>query len=153
MLADLYENADRTLVLQTPFEKPVNSIVTSSFGKTRIFNNSSSSYHSGTDFRAYTGTTLKSVNSGVVILSENLFYCGNTVIINHGSGVFSVYCHLSESKVSEGQKVSTGDVIGLSGSTGRVSAAHLHLSIKYDNNGTFQFIDFLDMMERSQVLR
>lgn len=153
MLSELFKNADKNLVLSSPFQKPVYSKITSAFGTTRVFNGTRKSYHSGTDFRAYTGTPLKSINSGTIILSQNLFYCGNAVIINHGSGIFSTYCHLSESKVQRGQKVQRGDIIGLAGATGRVSAAHLHLSIKYDNNGTFQYIDFLDMLNRSQNLK
>jgi len=86
--------------------------------------------HKGTDFRAATGTAVMAINSGIVRVARLFDTYGNTIIIDHGNGLSSLYMHLSKIKVKEGQNVIAGQVIGLSGQTGYVSAAHLHLSIK-----------------------
>lgn len=86
--------------------------------------------HKGTDFRAPTGTKIFAINDGVVSLSKSFIVYGDTVVIDHGAGVESLYMHLSETKVKAGEKIKKGDLIGLSGSTGYAEAPHLHLSIR-----------------------
>ncbi|TKX32789.1 peptidoglycan metallopeptidase Pgp3 [Campylobacter aviculae] len=111
------------------FAIPLASFITSDFGKARIFNNQVASYHSGTDFRALSGTPIYAANSGIVKIAKNRYYAGNSVVIDHGLGIYSQYYHLSKINVKNGQKVKKGELIGLSGATGRVSGPHLHFGI------------------------
>ncbi len=112
------------------FIRPIDSEITSEFGVKRIMNNKKESLHRGTDYRGKTGTPIQSVNSGIVALTDNHFFGGNTVVIDHGLGLYSVYLHMSKANVSKGDQINKGDIIGLVGSTGRASGPHLHLSIK-----------------------
>jgi murein DD-endopeptidase MepM/ murein hydrolase activator NlpD len=93
-------------------------------------NKKKTSVHRGTDFRGKTGTPVRALNSGTVVLSEDLFYGGNTLIIDHGMGLYSVYMHLSKFNTKKGEKVSKGDLVGFVGSSGRATGPHLHLSVK-----------------------
>lgn len=111
------------------FNLPLKSYVTSSFGNARVFNGKIRSFHSGIDFRARKGTKIKAVNSGIVVIAKNRYFAGNSVVINHGRGIYSCYYHLSRILVKKGQFVKKGDVIGLSGKSGRVTGAHLHFSM------------------------
>ena len=86
--------------------------------------------HKGTDFRAATGTEVFAMNAGVVKVSRLFTVYGNTIIIDHGNGIMTLYMHLSKLNVREGDRVKTGQLIGLSGKTGYAEAAHLHVSIK-----------------------
>ncbi len=86
--------------------------------------------HKGSDFRASTGTKVLAINSGIVRAAKTYSSYGNSIIIDHGMGITSLYMHLSELKVKQGDKVEIGQVIGLSGQTGYATGAHLHLSIK-----------------------
>ena len=113
-----------------PFEKPIKSAITSPFGSKRLFNGKTKSYHSGLDFRAAVGTPIYAANAGIVKLSQDLFYSGNIVIIDHGMGVFTNYAHLSRMDVVPGQFVKRGQQIGLAGATGRVNGPHLHWGAK-----------------------
>ncbi|WP_024955204.1 M23 family metallopeptidase [Sulfurospirillum arcachonense] len=112
-----------------PFEKPMSSKITSSYGNARVFNGSLKSFHSGTDFRAPTGSVIRVVNDGVVVVASNRYYSGNAIIVDHGEGIYSSYSHLSKIDVKVGQKVSKHEKLGLSGATGRVTGPHLHFSI------------------------
>lgn len=112
------------------FLKPLNSKITSPYGAKRIFNNKKSSWHNGIDFRAKVGTPIPSTNKGKVILVRHLFFNGKTVLIDHGMGIVSLYCHLSDYSVKEGDIVDKGDIIGLGGNTGRSSGPHLHWGIR-----------------------
>jgi len=112
-----------------PFLMPLKSKITSDYGNARIFNGSLKSFHSGTDFRAPTGTKLRAVNDGIVVVASKRYYSGNAVIIDHGEGIYSSYSHLSKIGVKVGQRVKQSEVIGLSGATGRVTGPHLHFSI------------------------
>lgn len=111
------------------FSIPLASFITSDFGKARIFNHKISSYHSGIDFRAISGTPVYATNSGIVKIAKNRYYAGNSVVIDHSLGIYSQYYHLSKINVKNGQKIKKGDLIGLSGATGRVSGPHLHFGI------------------------
>ena len=85
------------------------------------------------DLRAPTGTEVRASGSGLVVLSSDLYYSGNIVIVDHGGGLFTLYAHLSELRVKEGQEVAAGDLLGLSGATGRVTGPHLHWGAKIGN--------------------
>jgi hypothetical protein len=113
-----------------PFKPPLNGLVTSPYGTRRLLNGKLKSYHGGVDFRAASGTPIYAANTGIVGLAKNLFYSGNIVILDHGSGLFTVYAHLSRIDVSPGRLVEKGQVIGLAGATGRVSGPHLHWGVK-----------------------
>lgn len=114
----------------TAFERPVDGPVSSVFGKGRKMNGETKSPHSGTDFRSPTGTPVRAMSNGRVALVADLFYTGQTVVVDHGEGLFSLYAHLSKVMVSEDHELSAGDVLGEVGSTGRSTGAHLHLTVK-----------------------
>ena len=134
-LKEVYAAAilDRALFSEK-FRRPLNSKVTSLYGKRRVFNNKKDSWHSGIDFRARTPIPIPSSNRGKVVFTGDLFFNGKTVIIDHGLGIFTLYCHLSKIKVQEGEIIPKGDIIGLSGNTGRSSAPHLHWGVKVGGN-------------------
>ena len=100
------------------FRAPVNAEPTDSFGTRRVFNGKIDSVHKGMDFRAAVGTPVRAGNSGVVVLARPLYFEGNCVVIDHGLGLFTLSMHLSRIDVKEGQHVSTGERVGLSGATG-----------------------------------
>ncbi|MFJ7996039.1 peptidoglycan DD-metalloendopeptidase family protein [Streptomyces sp. NPDC096310] len=90
----------------------------------------SSGYHTGVDFVASTGTTVKAVGAGTVVTAGNGGSYGNQIVIRHENGLYSQYAHLSSLSVSAGQSVTTGQQIGLSGATGNVTGPHLHFEIR-----------------------
>lgn len=112
-----------------PMLRPVPGEVTSLYGLRRVFNNVPKNPHKGLDLDAAEGDPIQAADTGVVTLAEDLYYGGNTVIIDHGLGVFTTYMHLSAINVARGQRVERGEIIGLIGSTGRVTGPHLHLSL------------------------
>lgn len=111
----------------TPLVRPLPGILTSEFGVKRLFNGEPRNRHRGVDFRGAEGTEIHSLAAGKVVLAENQYYSGNVVIVDHGFGVYSNYCHMSALKVREGDVVKASQVLGLVGSTGRVTGPHLHL--------------------------
>jgi murein DD-endopeptidase MepM/ murein hydrolase activator NlpD len=113
------------------FRAPVAAPPTDSFGTRRVFNGKLASIHKGMDFRAATGTPVRAGNSGLVVLARPLYYEGNCVVIDHGLGLFTLSMHLSRIDVGEGQRVATGDRLGLSGATGRVTGPHLHWAVRW----------------------
>jgi murein DD-endopeptidase MepM/ murein hydrolase activator NlpD len=115
------------------FHRPVSAPPTASFGVRRIFNGKLASIHKGMDFRAATGTPVRAGNSGVVVLARPLYYEGNCVVIDHGLGLFTISMHLSRIDVQVGQRVTTGDRLGLSGATGRVTGPHLHWAVRWQD--------------------
>ena len=115
------------------FRAPVHAAPTDSFGTRRTFNGQLASVHEGMDFRAATGTPVHAGNSGVVVLAQPLYYEGNCVVIDHGLGLFTISMHLSRIGVHEGDHVAAGQLIGLSGATGRVTGPHLHWAVRWQN--------------------
>ncbi len=113
------------------FAAPVNAAISDVFGVERVFNGSVQSTHQGLDFRVPSGTPVAAVNRGRVILARPLFFEGNCVVIDHGQGLLTLYLHLSKFSVKEGDDVSKGQPIGLSGGTGRATGPHLHLAVRW----------------------
>ncbi len=115
------------------FHAPVHAEPTDSLGTRRTFNGRLASVHKGMDFRAPSGTLVRAGNSGGVVLARPLYYEGNCVVIDHGLGLYTISMHLSRIDVREGQRVSRGEPIGLSGATGRVTGPHLHWAVRWQN--------------------
>lgn len=114
------------------FDAPVPAQATDSFGTRRMFNGKLASIHKGADFHAAVGTPVRASNSGTVVLARPLYFEGNCVVIDHGLGLYTLSMHFSRIDVKEGQRVNTGDVLGLSGATGRVTGPHLHWAVRWE---------------------
>jgi murein DD-endopeptidase MepM/ murein hydrolase activator NlpD len=108
------------------FVLPVSSEVSSPFGYRRVINGTPRAPHTGVDLRAPLGTPVIATNHGRVVLLGDFFFSGNSVVLDHGGGLYTMYFHLSEFRVETGATIHRGDVIGLSGMTGRVTGPHLH---------------------------
>ena len=112
-----------------PFTRPAKGKMLSRFGLHRVFNGDTKGRHTGLDFRAWLGTPLYAMAAGRVVLTGSFYYAGNAVLIDHGNGLVSLSAHMSKMLVREGDVVEAGQTIGLSGATGRVTGAHLHLGV------------------------
>ena len=117
------------------FTAPVDAAISDVFGSQRVFNGKTSSPHLGLDFRVPSGTPIAALNDGTVILARPLYFEGNFVVLDHGQGLLTLYLHLSEFKVHEGDQVKRGEEIGLSGGTGRATGPHLHVAVRWQ--GTY----------------
>lgn len=127
------------------FARPVLDPANSRFGSRSIFNGSRSSPHTGADFLSGSGTPIKAPNRGRVRLADGLYFSGNTVIIDHGLGLFSLFAHLSAFTVKEGDDIATGDIVGLVGATGRVTGPHLHWAVRV-NGARIDPLSLLDVL-------
>lgn len=130
----VYGESAPTPYFTKPFKRPMKSYITSEYGVKRVFNNKKDSWHSGTDFRGAIGTPIPNANRGRVVFTGDFFFNGKTVIVDHGMGIHSMYCHMSEITTTEGEIVPTGAIIGKVGATGRVSGPHLHWGVKILGN-------------------
>lgn len=126
-IAAIYAASTPERLWSEPFEAPIPGATGGrNFGHRRIFNGQPRAPHSGADLAATVGVPVRASNRGRVVLAKNLFFSGNAVFLDHGLGVYSVYLHLSEISVEEGEIVDRGSVLGLAGATGRVTGPHLH---------------------------
>ena len=110
-----------------PAEAPTSAV----YGSQRIFNGVAQRPHYGLDFRVPTGTPVHAMNDATVLLARPLYFEGNCVVLDHGQGLLTLYLHLSEFKVKEGDVVKRGQEIGLSGGTGRATGPHLHVAVRW----------------------
>ena len=126
-LRDIFDRVTPERLWDGNFRIPLDGVTTgSNFGKRRILNGNPGSPHTGVDFPAATGTAVRATQRARVALAEELFFAGNTVVLDHGLGIYSFYGHLSEIGVKAGDALETGAVLGKVGATGRVTGPHLH---------------------------
>ena len=132
------------------WRRPVPGTVISPFGCRNIVNGMERSPHSGVDLRAPAGTPIKVTNRGIVVLTANHYFSGKSIIIDHGGGIHSMYFHLSRISVETGEVVEKGDLIGLTGSSGRVTGPHLHFGIRLDGRriNPLKLIEISGRLER-----
>ncbi|WDF92647.1 MULTISPECIES: M23 family metallopeptidase [Aeromonas] len=115
------------------FDKPVNGPLSSPFGLRRFFNGEERNPHSGLDFAVGAGTPIKSPAAGKVILIGNYFFNGNTVFVDHGQGLISMFCHMSKVDVKLGQSLPRGGIVGRVGATGRATGPHMHWNVSLND--------------------
>jgi murein DD-endopeptidase MepM/ murein hydrolase activator NlpD len=113
------------------FRAPVKAQISDVFGTSRTFNGRVRSVHEGLDYAVPEGTPVTALNRGTVLLAQPLFFEGNCVVIDHGQGLLTLYMHLSKIEIKEGEHVSSGQKIGLSGGTGRATGPHLHVAVRW----------------------
>lgn len=112
------------------FTRPVDDPLGSPFGLRRILNGKPRSPHAGVDFRSPRGTPVRAPAGGRVVLADDLYYTGRTVVLDHGAGLFSLYAHLEEILCAEGERLAPATILGRVGSTGRSTGPHLHWGVK-----------------------
>ena len=144
----IYGTVTQKSYINSKFIMPLDSFITSAFGKARVYNGSLKGYHSGTDFRAEVGTPLIASNDGVVALVKDRFYSGGTVLIDHGHGVYTCYFHMSKFSVKKNERVTKGQKIGLSGQSGRVTGPHLHFAVRI-NGVQVDPLQFIELMNKN----
>ena len=132
LLADVFGRSAPERLWSGPFAAPVEGKATSSFGRLTLLNGQPNGRHQGADFRAAGGTPIAAPNAGRIVLAEALYFAGNTVVVDHGLGLFSLFAHLSRTDVAVGQSVQRGEVIGAAGATGRVTGPHVHWAVRMD---------------------
>lgn len=129
-VAAAYRPVTTDIVPTRAFTVPIAGVTGTNFGERRVFNGEPRAPHSGADLRAATGTPVHATNRGRAVLAKSLFFTGNTVILDHGLGIVSLYAHLSRIDVKRGDVVEKGQIIGLVGATGRVTGPHLHWAMR-----------------------
>jgi len=115
------------------FDKPVKGPLSSPFGLRRFFNGEERNPHSGLDFAVGAGTPIKAPAAGKVILIGNYFFNGNTVFVDHGQGLISMFCHMSKIDVKLGQSLPRGGIVGRVGATGRATGPHMHWNVSLND--------------------
>ncbi len=117
----------------TRFIYPVTGRLSSPFGLRRFFNGEEKRPHSGLDIAAPEDTPIKAPAAGTVVTVGDFFYNGNTIFIDHGQGLITLYCHMNRIDVHEGQQISQGQLLGVVGKTGRATGPHLHFSVSLND--------------------
>ena len=128
-----YQQFSSNLPGNVLLDKPVQGPYSSSFGLKRFFNGEARAPHSGMDFAVGAGTAIRAPAAGTVTLTGDYFFNGNTVFIDHGQGLVTMYCHLSVIGVKVGDVLARGQVLGKVGATGRVTGAHLHWNVSLND--------------------
>ena len=129
----IHNTITNEILWREQFLSPITGVTGSNFGKRRVFNGEARNPHNGADLRATAGTPIQSTNRGRVVLAKDLFYTGNTVMIDHGIGIYTLYAHLSRIDVQKDAIVERGQTVGLAGATGRVTGPHLHWGARVQN--------------------
>ena len=129
-LEEIWQRVTRDRLWGKAFVRPASGPLGSAFGLRRVFNKKPKSPHAGVDIKAPAGAEVVAANHGKVVLARDLFFTGNTVIIDHGLGLYTVYAHLSRIDVEAGATVERAARIGLVGATGRATGPHLHFGVK-----------------------
>jgi murein DD-endopeptidase MepM/ murein hydrolase activator NlpD len=133
-LREIYDRVTPERLWNGKFQMPLTGdFKGSNFGKRRILNGHAGSPHSGVDFPAPTGTPVHAAQKGRVVLAEELYFSGNSVIVDHGLGIYTFYCHFSEIEAKVGDEVEAGTVLGKVGATGRVTGPHLHWGLQVEH--------------------
>jgi murein DD-endopeptidase MepM/ murein hydrolase activator NlpD len=130
LLARTWESSAAERQWSGPFVRPVKDAANSAFGTRSIFNGVPRNAHGGADFLSPAGTPVHAPNAGRVLVAREMYYSGNTVIIDHGLGLFSMFAHLSAFDTHEGDRVDAGAIVGRVGATGRVTGPHLHWAVR-----------------------
>lgn len=146
VLNKIYASSIPTFLFKQAFQQPMTSTVTSVYGTKRVYNKQKKGQHLGIDYRAAIGDKVPAANAGKVVFAGDLFYTGWTVIIDHGLDVFTVYGHCSQTLVKEGEMVERGQLIALSGNTGRTSGPHLHWGVKIQG----QYVDGFVLIDETK---
>ena len=132
-MAKAFSSWDDSLTPVFSMRAPLAGIRSSSFGLKRFFNEQPRNPHSGMDIAADEGTPIYAPAPGVILTTGNYFFNGNTIILDHGHGLISLYCHMNTIDVEPGTRINSGDQIGRVGQTGRVTGPHLHWSLNLNN--------------------
>jgi len=130
LLATTWHHRTPERLWSSPFVRPVPQPANSQFGTRSIFNGRPRGAHGGADFPSPAGTPIRAPNAGRIVIARDLYFTGNTVVIDHGLGIFSMLAHLSAMDVREGDLVEAEGAIGLVGATGRVTGPHLHWAVR-----------------------
>lgn len=132
LLAEIRQNRGAESLFRAGAIAPLTGRISGVFGSQRVLNGKPRSPHSGQDVAAATGTPVQALTDGVVVLAHpDLFFAGKMVVLDHGLGLQSVYAHLSQIDVQQGQTVRKGEVIGQVGSSGRATGPHLHWGVNW----------------------
>jgi murein DD-endopeptidase MepM/ murein hydrolase activator NlpD len=129
--ADVFAKFSEEREWKGDFRAPVDARISDVFGTRRTINGKTQSTHEGLDYAVGAGTPVHALNAGRVLLAGPLYFEGNCVILDHGQGLLTLYLHLSEFKVKKGERVATGQEIGLSGGSGRATGPHLHIAVRW----------------------
>jgi hypothetical protein len=139
----IYDTVTAERLWDGAFHLPLKDVTTGgNFGRRRVLNGQARSPHGGVDFPALKGTPVYAAQAGKVVLAEELYYSGNTVVIDHGYGIYTLYAHLSEIDVKAGEAVKSEAEIGKVGATGRVTGPHLHwgLTVQHARVNAMQIV-------------
>jgi murein DD-endopeptidase MepM/ murein hydrolase activator NlpD len=129
-LEDLWQHSPRESRWSDGFLRPVSNPANSQFGTRSIYNGQPRSQHGGADFLSPAGTPVLAPNAAEVVLARDLYFLGQTVVLDHGQGLFSILAHLSAIDVHQGEHLAAGQVVGRVGATGRVTGPHLHWAVR-----------------------
>ena len=130
LMADVFARSAPERYWRGPVARPVPQAANSRFGSRSVFNGEARNPHTGTDFLSPAGTPIRAPLAGRIVVAQDLYFSGGSVIIDHGLGLFSQLVHMSRIDVKAGQMLASGDVVGLVGATGRVTGAHLHWGMR-----------------------